>query len=284
MPADLTPVRLLTRRRGDDPSPAELAAAYDDPAFPTELRADLAERLALIGEPAVPPLLALVERHGPAEPLLAALAMVRSTAARDLLCGWLGDPRVDQARLLRCLAAWAEELDESVIRGALAAPGRETRLAGLHLLTFRQRRIAADALLELVRPALADPRAEVVIAALGLLRRREEPLIVGAIAHQVGDDALPGVAAAALEALGAIASLESALALVELEGRLRSPALVIGLERQILAQFRHRRRMADRVVERHREGGIPAGRARRLLHLLAPEILTTSCREETCRP
>jgi hypothetical protein len=258
----------LGRWRDAPLSVEELEQACGSPGLSAELWAALIERLALQGAAGLPALLRLVETHGPRVPLLRALGMIHRPEARALLFGWIGDDGVDQATLLRSLAFWAREVDLEVLRRALRSPGRDLRLAGLHLLVFQQRRHETALLLDLVREPLGDLRAEVVIETLRVLQRRDDPAIVAAIAAMASDDALPGVGEAALQALGCIGTLESVEALLERAAVLGSPALRGSLERQIRSQFRHRGAMAERIRERTAQGLIGPDQAARLLELL----------------
>ena len=138
--------------------------------------------------------------------------------------------------MLRALGCWGNGIDLSIITNALNAPGKQHRLAGIELLTFRCRRISTEQLLSLCEPLLKDLRVDVVIATLRLLQRRDEPEILRRIAACATVDALPGVAEMAIQALGCIKSEPSRALLAELIDPLKETRLQDDLQRQLKAQ------------------------------------------------
>ena len=233
------------------------------------LRQALAERLALQGAEALEALLRLIETQGPKKELVSALGLIDHTRARDHLFGWLNDPEVDQAVLLRSLAIWAPRVKRAVIEQALQGPQMDLRLAALSLLAFQAPGLSADELLHLCSGALQDPRVEVVVATLRILQRRDDYAIVVAIARLASEESVPIVAETALAALGCIGTPASIQALVERDSHLRNPVLVRSLERQIQGQFRHLQDLAACIRTSQAEGRLSAERASQLLALIS---------------
>ena len=228
-------------------SPEELAALLplvQDPA----LALALGERLGMAGPDAISLLLPLCSDQGLCLPLIRALGICHHPQARDQLLRWLPEAGVLEPAVLEALACWGNQIDLALIEHALQAPGQAHRLAGLGLLTFRNRNLPVEQLLALTQPLLNDLRLEVVIATLRLLQRREDPAVLEVIADCIQLDALPGVAETAIQALGCIATTESCQLLIQQWPRLRATPLELPLRRQLEAQVRHRSLVAAHLA------------------------------------
>jgi len=215
---------------------SELLPRVCDPS----LALSLAERLGMAGPEAISWILPLCQSQGITKPLIRALGICHHPQACEQLLSWLPNAGELEPEVLEALGCWGNLIDFEIIEAALHAPGQSHRLAGLTLLTFRNRSLDASAMLRLTAPLLQDFRAEIVIATLKLLQRRNEATVLEAIRHCISLDALPGVAETALQALGCIGSLESCRHLIALRSQLAGTRLEEALERQLKAQIRHR--------------------------------------------
>lgn len=204
------------------------------------LALSLAERLGMAGPEAIDWILPLCQSQGITRPLIRALGICHHPQACEQLLAWLPNAGVLEPEVLEALGCWGNLIDITIIEDALRAPGQSHRLAGLTLLTFRNRSLEASEVLRLTTPLLEDFRSEVVIATIKLLQRRNEPVVLEAISSRISPDALPGVAETALQALGCIGSLESCQHLLALRSQLAGTVLEEPLERQLKAQIRHR--------------------------------------------
>ena len=228
-------------------SPAELAALLPQVQDPA-LALALGERLGMAGPEAITLLLPLCSQQGLSLPLIKALGICHHPQARDQLLEWLPEAGPLEPAVLEALACWGNQIDLALIERALQAPGQAHRLAGLGLLTFRNRSLPVEQLLALTQPLLDDLRLEVVIATLRLLQRRDDPAVLAVIASCIRLDALPGVAEAAIQALGCIATPESCQLLIQQLPPLRATALEAPLRRQLEAQVRHRTLIAAQLA------------------------------------
>lgn len=216
-------------------TPEALAALLPRVQDP-QLALAVAERLAMAGPMVVDLLLELSRREGIDLPLIRALGICHHPRARDQLLAWLPAAGTLEPAVLEALACWGQQVDLAIIEAALIAPGQAHRLAGLQLLSFRSRSLAAAPLLALCQPLLQDLRAAVVIATVRLLQRRQEEPILAAIQACIDPQALPGVAEAAIQALGCIATPGSRARLQALEPLLRGSRLEAALQRELAAQ------------------------------------------------
>ena len=229
----------LGRWRRQPLSPEELAQLLPRVADPS-LALSLAERLGMAGPEAIQLILPLCQSQGISIPLIRALGICHHPRACEQLLDWLPEAGPLEPQVLEALGCWGNLIDFKIIADALSAPGQSHRLAGLTLLTFRNRNLEASEVLRLTTPLLNDFRAEVVVATLKLLQRRNEPAVLELISRCIRLDALPGVAETALQALGCIGSVESCQQLLSLRGQLAGTVLEEPLERQLKAQVRHR--------------------------------------------
>lgn len=211
---------------------ADLLPRISDPS----LALALGERLGMAGPTTITLLLPLCRQQGITQPLIRALSLCHHPRARDQLLAWLPQAGESGPAVLEALACWGNQIDLAIIEQALQAPGRAFRLAGLELLTFRNRSLPAHHLLELTAPLLKDLRAEVVIATLRLLQRRSEVTVLSAIGSCIELDALPGVAEMAIQCLGCIGTEESCQQLLAQADRLFNTRLEQPLRRQLEAQ------------------------------------------------
>lgn len=228
----------LSRWRQNPLSTSELAALLPQVTDPS-LALAIGERLGMAGPEVFPLLQQLCESQGLSLPLIRALGICHHPGARDQLLHWLNQAGPLEPEVLRALSCWGNQIDLSVISHALAAPGRDHRLAGLALLTFRCRSLPTSKLLALSEPLLDDLRAEVVIATLRVLQRRDEPEVLAAINRCIEPNALPAVAETAILALGCINSAASCQLLLEQLHKLQHSPLASSLKRQLRAQQQH---------------------------------------------
>lgn len=228
----------LGRWRRQPLTPEELSALLPRVSDPT-LALSLAERLGMAGPEAIALILPLCQSQGISLPLIRALGICHHPQACTQLLTWLPEAGPLEPDVLEALGCWGNLIDFRIIESALSAPGQSHRLAGLSLLTFRNRSLTAEEVLRLTTPLLQDFRADVVIATIKLLQRRNEPSVLAAIRSCISTEALPRVAEAALQALGCIGSLECCQQLLELRGELAGTALEEPLRRQLKAQVRH---------------------------------------------
>ena len=225
----------LAQWRRQPISPEELAELLPQVSDPV-LALAIGERLGMAGPQAFALIGPLCEQLGLRSALVRALSICHHPDAKQQLLEWLPQAGELEPEVLRALGCWGNGIDLSIITNALNAPGKQHRLAGIELLTFRCRRISTEQLLSLCEPLLEDLRADVVIATLRLLQRRDEPEILRRIAACATVDALPGVAEMAIQALGCIKSEPSRALLAELINPLKETRLQDDLQRQLKAQ------------------------------------------------
>ena len=204
-----------------------------------DLALAIGERLGMAGPEAFPLLADLSQQHGISRPLIRALGICHHPEACKQLLRWLPNAGALEPEVLRALSCWGNQIDLNIISNALSAPGRDHRLAGLALLTFRCRSLPTSKLLALCEPLLDDLRAEVVIATLRLLQRRDEPEVLAAINRCIAANALPEVAETAILALGCINSSASCQLLLEQLQTLQHTPLANSVKRQLRAQRQH---------------------------------------------
>ena len=236
----------ISRWRSNPISPVELAELLPQVSDPC-LALTIGERLGMAGPESFPLLAELSNTMGMTRPLIRALGLSHHPSACSQLLEWLPHAEELEAELLQALSCWGNRVELEIIASALSAPGREHRLAGLALLTFRCRNLPASRLVELTQPLLDDIRSDVVIATLRLLQRRDEPAVLDAIRSCVRTDSLPGVAEAAILALGCIETEASCLTLIELREPLQGSRLEQDLIRQLHAQQRHHQLVQSRL-------------------------------------
>jgi hypothetical protein len=250
-PLSLDEEILLARRLGQwrhhPLQPAELAELLPR-VSDAGLALSLAERLGMAGPETISLLLPLCREQGISSHLIRALGLCRHPRARDQLLSWLPLAGEYAPAVLDALACWGNQVDLGIIEQALLAPGRDFRLAGLALLTFRCRSLPAPHLVRLTAPLLDDLRAEVVIATLRLLQRSSHPAVLAAIDSCIRPDALPGVAEVAIQGLGSIATPESCRHLLEQIPHLARTHLEPALRRQLAAQVGHRDLVAHHLA------------------------------------
>ena len=124
-------------------------------------------------------------------------------------------------------SCWGGELPLDLIEHTLSLPGVQLRLAGLQLLNFHAYQLNDARLLQLCEPLLNDFRDPVALAAIRLLQRRDGAEVSERLAQLSGTGS-DAVAAAALRALGCIATPTSQRWLLEL-----SQSLPEGERRQL---------------------------------------------------
>ena len=225
----------LAQWRRQPLSPEELAELLPKVSDPV-LALAIGERLGMAGPQAFALIGPLCEQLGLRSALVRALSICHHPDAKQQLLEWLPQAGELEPEVLRALGCWGNGIDLSIITNALNAPGKQHRLAGIELLTFRCRRISTEQLLSLCEPLLEDLRADVVIATLRLLQRRDEPQILQRIAACATVDALPGVAEMAIQALGCIQNESSLQLLQQLIEPLQETRLEEALQRQLNAQ------------------------------------------------
>ena len=225
----------LAQWRRQPISPEELAELLPQVSDPV-LALAIGERLGMAGPQAFALIGPLCEQLGLRSALVRALSICHHPDAKQQLLEWLPQAGELEPEVLRALGCWGNGIDLSIITNALNAPGKQHRLAGIELLTFRCRRISTEQLLSLCEPLLEDLRADVVIATLRLLQRRDEPQILRRIAACATVDALPGVAEMAIQALGCIQNESSLQLLQQLIEPLQETRLEEALQRQLNAQ------------------------------------------------
>ena len=225
----------LAQWRRQPLSPEELAELLPKVSDPV-LALAIGERLGMAGPQAFALIGPLCEQLGLRSALVRALSICHHPDAKQQLLEWLPQAGELEPEVLRALRCWGNGIDLSIITNALNAPGKQHRLAGIELLTFRCRRISTEQLLSLCEPLLEDLRADVVIATLRLLQRRDEPQILRRIAACATVDALPGVAEMAIQALGCIQNESSLQLLQQLIEPLQETRLEEALQRQLNAQ------------------------------------------------
>ena len=225
----------LAQWRRQPISPEELAELLPQVSDPV-LALAIGERLGMAGPQAFALIGPLCQQLGVRSALVRALSICHHPDAKQQLLEWLPQAGELEPEVLRALGCWGNGIDLSIITNALNAPGKQHRLAGIELLTFRCRRISTEQLLSLCEPLLEDLRADVVIATLRLLQRRDEPQILRRIAACATVDALPGVAEMAIQALGCIQNESSLQLLQQLIEPLQETRLEEALQRQLNAQ------------------------------------------------
>ena len=246
---ELVLAQRLSRWRLNPISPAELAELLPQVSDPC-LALTIGERLGMSGPEGFSVLAELSTTMGITRPLIRALGLSHHPSACTQLLEWLPQANELEAEVLQALSCWGNRVDIEIITAALSAPGREHRLAGLALLTFRCRSLTASTLVQLVQPLLDDIRSDVVIASIKVLQRRDDPTVLDAIKSCIHSESLPGVAESAILALGCIETEASCLALLELLNPLRGTALEENIIRQLHAQQRHRQLVQSKLQER----------------------------------
>ena len=143
----------LSRWRLTPISPAELAELLPQVSDPC-LALTIGERLGMSGPEGFSVLAELSTTMGITRPLIRALGLSHHPSACTQLLEWLPQANELEAEVLQALSCWGNRVDIEIITAALSAPGREHRLAGLALLTFRCRSLTANTLVQLVQPLL----------------------------------------------------------------------------------------------------------------------------------
>ena len=207
----------LSKSRRAPLEPEWLGEVYS-PSFSVELRRALCEKLGMLAEQGWPIIERLIQQHGALPDLVLAAGLCHQPAARD----WLLDQLKNSSELaevnlciLEALSCWGADVPEHVVKECLHHPGQHHRLAGLQLLGFRSHTLSDNELLTLCTEPLNDFRDPVVIAAVRVLQRRDGATISERLSDlcKTGSD---NVAAAALRALGCIATPISQRCLKEL--------------------------------------------------------------------
>lgn len=223
--------RLSQASRRAPLDPAWLGEVYS-PSLSIELRRAVAEKIGMLAEQGWPVVRNLISQHGTQKELILAAGLSHQTEARDWLLKLLGEINCEldpgQALVvLQALACWGGELPLALIEQTLALPGLQLRLTGLQLLGFHAHHLNDTTLLQLCEPLLNDFRDPVPLAAIRLLQRRDGTAVSERLAHLSGTGS-EAVAAAALRALGCIATPTSQSWLLEL-----SQSLPEGERRQL---------------------------------------------------
>jgi hypothetical protein len=232
----------LSQSRRVPLEPDWLGEAYS-PGLSSALCSAISEQLGMLGPRGWPVIEALIRRHGNRPDLVHAAGLCHQAPARDWLLSQLrekdSDAECPDLPLLEALSCWGAELTLTELERILEAAPQATRLAGLELLRFKAHQLNAHTLLQLCAPALADWRDRVTIAAIRLLQRRDEPCISDALAGlcRTGSDT---AAAAALKALGCMATPRSQELLGTLVVELSRPQRRDLAMRQLQQQFRNR--------------------------------------------
>ena len=211
--------RLSQSSRRAPLEPSWLVEVYS-PSLSLELRRAVAEKIGMLAEAGWPLIQALIERHGVQQELILAAGLTHQPDSRDWLLQLLdqidSELEADKALVvLQALACWGGELPLALIGHTLSLPGLQLRLAGLQLLSFHAHQLNDAKLLELCEPLLNDFRDPVVLAAIRLLQRRDGAAVSERLAQLSGTGS-NAVAAAALRALGCIATPTSQRWLLEL--------------------------------------------------------------------
>ena len=223
--------RLSKSSRRAPLEPQWLGEVYS-PSLSLGLRRALAEKIGMLAETGWPLLQELIACHGVQDELILAAGLTHQPESRDWLLQLLdeidSELDADQALVvLQALACWGGELPLELIQHTLSLPGLQLRLAGLQLLSFHAYQLNDTTLLQLCEPLLNDFREPVALAAIRLLQRRDGAEISERLA-QLSSTGSDSVAAAALRALGCIATPCSQSWLLEL-----SQNLPVGERRQL---------------------------------------------------
>ncbi len=223
--------RLSKASRRAPLDPAWLGEVYS-PSLSDELRHAIAEKIGMLAERGWPFIQKLMGQYGPQDELILAAGLSHQPESREWLMEHLRsidtETEPDRALLvLQSLGCWGGELPLSLIEQTLEMPGMNLRLAGLQLLSFHAHRLDDRELLRVCDKLLKDFRDPVALATIRLLQRRNGTAITERLAQLTMDGADP-VAAAALKALGCIATPASQRWLLEL-----SQALPEGDRRQM---------------------------------------------------
>ena len=211
--------RLSKASRRAPLDPAWLGEVYS-PSLSDELRHAIAAKIGMLAEVGWPLIQQLIAKYGPENELILAAGLSHQPESREWLMEHLRSidtqTESDHALLvLQSLACWGGELPLSLIEQTLEMPGMNLRLAGLQLLSFHAHLLDDRELLPICDKLLKDFRDPVVLATIRLLQRRDGAAISTRLAELTMDGSNP-VAAAALKALGCIATPASQRWLLEL--------------------------------------------------------------------
>ena len=234
--------RLSQSSRRAPLEPSWLGEVYS-PSLSVELRQALAEKIGMLAEAGWPLVQELINRHGTQRELILAAGLTHQPESRDWLLAQLdqidSELDADQALVvLQALACWGGELPLALIEHTLGLPGLQLRLAGLQLLSFHAYQLDDSSVLRLCEPLLNDFREPVVLAAIRVLQRRDGSEVSERLA-KLSDAGSETVAAAALRALGCIATPNSQRWLLELSQNLPEGERKQLACKQLQQQYRH---------------------------------------------
>ncbi|WP_255476990.1 HEAT repeat domain-containing protein [Synechococcus sp. A15-60] len=229
----------LSQSRRAPLEPHWLGEVYS-PSLSIDLRRALSEKLGMLADRGWPEIKSLINQHGALPDLVLAAGLCHQKDARN----WLLDQLTSRSKLddinlsiVQALSCWGADVPETVMTESLRHPGQQHRLAGLQLLSFRAHTLSDEELLRYCSGLLHDFRDPVVIAAIRVLQRRDGSIISNRLA-QLCIDGSDEVAAAALRALGCIATPSSQSSLLELSKTLSDASRQQLAQQQLEQQFR----------------------------------------------
>ena len=198
------------------------------PSLSVELKQTIAERLGWLAERGWPVIQSLINQFGSEPELIHASGLCHQVEAKDWLIAQLQGSEALPLDVIQALACWGAVIPGPLLRNVLTDPSQTMRLAGLELLSFKAHQLSDEQLLDLTEELLKDWRDPIALAAIRLLQRRDGEPICKRLA-QIASDAHDAISAAAIRALGCIATPESQAALTKLGDNL--PA---GLSRELV--------------------------------------------------
>lgn len=228
----------LTQSRRIPLEPHWLGEIYS-PSFSFELRRAICEKLGMLSEQGWPFIEQLIQQFGPLPDLVMAAGLCHQPQARDWLLNQLSncDSNENTLCILEALTCWGADVNHDMVQNCLNHPNQNYRLAGLQLLSFRAHILSDEEILTSCAEPLNDFRDPVVIAAIRVLQRRDGSTISDQLATLCSHGS-EQVAAAALRALGCIATAYSQRCLLKLSQSLENPSRKQLACQQLQQQFR----------------------------------------------